>query len=292
MPVVHTLALATFVGGWAIGLGPREALLRAAAVLIITCPCALGLAVPAVQIAASGRLFKKGVLVKSGAALERLAEVDTVVFDKTGVLTEGRPQPIDPPAAELAVAAELARASRHPLAQALARAAGPGPVAQDAKETAGLGIAGLVDGRPARLGRAAFVGSYDAQAPETELWFAFAGETPIRFRFADTLRADAARAVAALRARGLSVEILSGDVAPAVRAAAAGAGIERWRAGVTPFEKSDAIDALKADGRKVLMVGDGLNDAAALARANASMAPGRPWMRARTQPTWCSRAKA
>ncbi|HXQ10046.1 MAG TPA: heavy metal translocating P-type ATPase, partial [Caulobacteraceae bacterium] len=274
VPVVHTLALATFVGAWAIGLGPREALLRAAAVLIITCPCALGLAVPAVQIAASGRLFKKGVLVKSGAALERLAEVDTVVFDKTGVLTEGRPKPIDAPAAHLAVAAELARASRHPLAQALARAAGPGPVATDAKETPGLGIAGRVAGRPARLGRAAYVGVADRSAPETELWFAFDGETAIRFGFADRLRADAAQAVAALKARGLSVEVLSGDVAPAVRAAAEGAGIQRWRAGVTPFEKSDAIDALKAEGRKVLMVGDGLNDAAALARANASMAPG------------------
>ena len=95
VPVVHSLALATFIGVWASGLGPHQALLRAAAVLIITCPCALGLAVPAVQIAASGRLFRQGVLVKSGAALERLAEVDWVVFDKTGVLTEGRPQLIE-----------------------------------------------------------------------------------------------------------------------------------------------------------------------------------------------------
>ena len=274
VPVVHSLALATFVGVWAVGLGPHEALLRAAAVLIITCPCALGLAVPAVQIAASGRLFRKGVLVKSGAALERLAEVDWVVFDKTGVLTKGRPQLLDAPAGQLAFAAQLARASRHPLSQALARAAGSGVVAEAAREVSGLGVQGLIEGRPARLGRAAFLGVDDASPTESELWFGFDGETRVRFRFADTLRPDAAQTVAALKARGVGVEVLSGDVAAAVARAASGAGIERWSAALTPIEKSEAIDRLKAEGRKVLMVGDGLNDAAALSRAHASMAPG------------------
>jgi Cu2+-exporting ATPase len=274
VPVVHSLALATFIGGWALGLGPREALLRAAAVLIITCPCALGLAVPAVQIAASGRLFRKGVLVKSGAALERLAEVDTVVFDKTGVLTEGRPKLLPGQDGPLELAAQLARASRHPLAQALAREAGAGPVAMDAKEVTGLGLEGRINGRTARLGRAAFLDVDAAASTESELWFGFEGEPKSRFRFADTLRADAAETIAALKARGLAVEILSGDVRAAVAQAAAGAGVERWRAGLTPLEKSAAIDALKTAGRKVLMVGDGLNDAAALARAHASMAPG------------------
>jgi Cu2+-exporting ATPase len=274
VPVVHSLALATFVGAWALGLGPREALLRAAAVLIITCPCALGLAVPAVQIAASGRLFRKGVLVKSGAALERLAEIDAVVLDKTGVLTEGRPEPIEAPAAPLAMAAQLARASRHPLALALAREAGPGPACGDAREAPGLGVMGTIDGRPARLGRASFLDVTDAASSETELWFGFDGETRVRFRFADRLRADAADAVAALERRGLAVTILSGDVEAAVARAAAAVHVADWRARLTPFEKADAIDALKAAGRKVLMVGDGLNDAAALARAHASMAPG------------------
>ncbi|MDR3511515.1 MAG: heavy metal translocating P-type ATPase [Caulobacteraceae bacterium] len=274
VPVVHSLALATFVGSWALGLGPREALLRAAAVLIITCPCALGLAVPAVQIAASGRLFRKRVLVKSGAALERLAEVDHVVFDKTGVLTEGRPHLADAAPALVAAAAPLARASRHPLAQALAREAGPGPVAEDVRETAGLGVEGLIGGRRARLGRAAFLGIDASQSLETELWFGFDAEAPQRLAFADTLRPDAARAVAALKARGLTIEVLSGDVPAAVARAAEAAGIERWRAGLTPIEKAAAIDSLKAAGRKALMVGDGLNDAAALARAHASMAPG------------------
>ena len=274
VPVVHTLALATFLGGWLLGLGPREALLRAAAVLIITCPCALGLAVPAVQIAASGRLFRKGVLVKSGAALERLAEVNHVVFDKTGVLTEGRPRLIDGDAQALALAAPLARASRHPLAQALAREAGPGPVAAEAHETAGLGVEGVIDGRPARLGRAEFVGADARASHETELWFAIDGRPPVRFAFADTLRADAARTIAALKARGLSVEVLSGDMAAPVSRVAAACGIERWRAGLTPQEKAAAIDGMKARDLKTLMVGDGFNDAAALARAHASMAPG------------------
>lgn len=275
VPVVHGLALATFAGVWFLGLGAHEAVMRAAAVLIVTCPCALGLAVPAVQIAASGRLFRKGILVKSGAALERLAEVRVVVLDKTGVLTEGQPRLIDAPPAELvAAAAQLARASRHPLARALAREAGPGPVAEDATERPGLGVEGVIKGRRAKLGRASFLGADQPNPLETELWFGVEGEPAQRLAFADTLRRDAGATVAALKARGLAVEVLSGDVAPAVARAAAGAGIERWRAGLTPLEKVAAIDKLAASGRKALMVGDGLNDAAALARAHASMAPG------------------
>ena len=274
VPVVHSIAALTFLGGWVLGLGPREALLRAAAVLIVTCPCALGLAVPAVQIAASSRLFRKGVLVKSGAALERLAEVDHVVFDKTGVLTEGRPRLIDAPTHLVALAAPLARASRHPLAKAMALEAGVGPVATDCVETAGQGVEGLIDGRRARLGRAAFVGVPGGETRETELWFGFDGDSKTRFVFEDRLRADASQTIEALRGRGLSVEVLSGDLLGPVRDIARAAGITDWRAGLTPFEKAGIIDDLKAGGRKVLMVGDGLNDAAALAKAHASMAPG------------------
>ena len=274
VPVVHSLAAVTLAGWWMAGLSFPDALMRATAVLIITCPCALGLAVPAVQIVASGRLFSRGILVKSGAALERLAQVDHVVFDKTGVLTHGRPSLIDPDAAALALAAPLARASRHPLSKALALAAGPGPTATDAIETAGLGIEGQIKGQTARLGRAAFVGADASQMRETELWFALEGQTPVRFVFADELRADAAQAIAALKARGLMVEILSGDQPGAVARAAMGAGVEAWRAGLTPIEKAAHIDALIVGGRKPLMVGDGLNDAAALAKAHASMAPG------------------
>ena len=274
VPVVHAGALLTFAGGWMVGLGIREALLRAVAVLIITCPCALGLAVPAVQITASARLFRKRVLVKSGAALERLAEVDHVVFDKTGVLTEGRPRLIDALPAEIVAAAPLARASRHPLARALAAEAGAGPIASDVTETVGLGVEGLIDGRRARLGRAAFVGVGAPDASETELWFRLDGERPIRFAFSDQLRADAAQTIAALKARGLTAEVLSGDAATPVAEAAEAAGIPAWRAALSPFEKAEAVEALTARGRAVLMVGDGLNDAAALAKAHAAMAPG------------------
>lgn len=274
VPVVHTAALLTFAGGWALGLGVREALIRAVAVLIITCPCALGLAVPAVQITASARLFRRSVLVKSGAALERVAEVDHVIFDKTGVLTEGRPQLIDADPAALAAAAPLARATRHPLARALAAAAGPGPLAEEVREVAGEGVEGRIDGRPARLGRASFVGVTAEALPETELWFAIEDEAPVRFAFSDRLRADAAATIAALKARGLTVEVLSGDLAEPVRAAAEAAGVSVWRAGCWPQDKAAAVERLAAEGRKVLMVGDGLNDAAALAKAHAAMAPG------------------
>jgi len=274
VPVVHTAAILTFVGGWVLGLGPREALLRAVAVLIITCPCALGLAVPAVQVAASARLFRRGVLVKSGAALERLAEVNHVVFDKTGVLTEGRPQLLDAPAPVVALAAPLARASIHPLAKALAAEAGPGPMADAVIEYPGLGVEGVIDGRRARLGRAEFVGAPAPDALETELWFGFEGDTKVRFRFSDRLRPDAAEAVAALKAMGLTVEVLSGDTPRAVAIAADGAGISQRRGGLSPIGKAEAIDTLQSGGHKVLMVGDGLNDTAALARAHAAMAPG------------------
>lgn len=274
VPVVHTLAAASFLGWWAFGLGVQEALLRAVAVLIVTCPCALGLAVPAVQITASGRLFRRGVLVKSGAALERLAEADCVVFDKTGVLTRGRPGLIDADPAEVARAAPLARASRHVLSRALAAEAGPGPVASEATEVAGEGVEGMIDGRRARLGRAAFAGAPEQPARETELWFALEGCAPVRFRFADELRPEAAATVRRLKALGLDVRILSGDAAPAVAAAAEAAGIETWTGGLLPAQKVRALQSLAAAGRRTLMVGDGLNDAAALASAHASMAPG------------------
>jgi len=274
VPVVHSAAAMTFAGGMILGMGPREALLRAVAVLIITCPCALGLAVPAVQVSASARLFRRGVLVKSGAALERLAEIDHVILDKTGVLTEGRPRLVDPIPAAVAMAAPLARASAHPLARALAREAGPSILADKVIETPGQGVEGFIHGRRARLGRAAFVGVTSAGPSETELWLAIEGEPKIRYVFQDQLRADAGATVQALLARGLSVEILSGDGFDPVRRVAEALGVTAWRAGLTPAEKAQIVAQRTAEGRRVLMIGDGLNDTAALANAHAAMAPG------------------
>ncbi|MFN3230188.1 MAG: heavy metal translocating P-type ATPase, partial [Asticcacaulis sp.] len=286
VPVVHTVAAVTLIGGLVLGLELRDALMRAVALLIITCPCALGLAVPAVQIVASGRLFRRGVLVKSGAALERLAEVNHVVFDKTGVLTEGRPTLTAYDPASLQACAVLARASRHPLAKAVVAAAdqaakgqaakGQGAeIATDVTETAGMGVRGRVQGRWARLGRADYVDAVrDDRASGTELWFGFDGEPPVRFGFSDPLRPEAFETIAALEARGLKVTVLSGDVAAAVEGVAERVGINDWHAAQTPMSKADRLDALRAGGDKVLMVGDGLNDAAALSKAHASMAPG------------------
>jgi len=273
VPVVHTAAALTFVVAWMLGIPVREAVLRAATVLIVTCPCALGLAVPAVQVAAASRLFRRGVLVKSGAGLERLAEADHVAFDKTGVLTEGRPRLLNADPADIARAAPLARASSHPLARALADAAGEGHAAAGAIEVAGQGIEARAGTGLMRLGRAAFVGA-PLSGHQTELWFRDADGALFRFAFADALRPEAVGLTAALAGRGLSASILSGDVEAATLRVAGRMGIPDWRSGLTPQGKVEALDDLKAAGRRVLMVGDGLNDVAALSHAHVSMAPG------------------
>ncbi|MEM8986883.1 MAG: heavy metal translocating P-type ATPase [Pseudomonadota bacterium] len=282
VPVVHTLAALTFLGWFFIGdIGLRASVMTAVAVLIITCPCALGLAAPAVQIVATGRLFKAGVLVKSGDALERLAEGKTFVFDKTGTLTRGAPTIANRaslPDGALEAAARLARASRHPLSRAVAGAAGAGPLAEDVREHSGLGVEGVIDGEQARFGRRAFVSAVADDAPDdgaaaSEAWLKVGARPPVRFVFADALRPDAPAAVAALKARGLSVAMLSGDkTAPAAHAAGE-VGIEDWRANLQPQDKIDALKAYGAAG-PAIMVGDGLNDAPALAAAYASLSPG------------------
>jgi Cu2+-exporting ATPase len=273
VPVVHTAAALTFLVAWMLGIPAREAVLRAATVLIVTCPCALGLAVPAVQVAAASRLFRRGVLVKSGAGLERLAEADHVAFDKTGVLTEGRPRLLNADPADIARAAPLARASSHPLARALAEAAGEGPVAPGAVEVAGQGIEARTGTGLMRLGRAAFVGA-PLSGNQTELWFRDADGALFRFSFADALRPEAVGLAGALARRGLSASILSGDVEAATLRIAGRMGIPDWRSGLTPQGKVEALEGLKGAGHRVLMVGDGLNDVAALSHAHVAMAPG------------------
>ncbi len=280
-PVVHIAAALTFIA-WLFASGAWHfALLTAIAVLIITCPCALGLAVPAVQIVAAGRLFRRGVLVKDGAALERLAEIDTVVFDKTGTLTGGRPRlaAMDAmPCDDLAVAAGLAAESRHPLATALTRQLAERGIApadvRDIEELPGFGMSGLWQGEPVRLGSRDWCGGKSgARAIGPELWLGIGGKPPRAFAFEDDLRADAAATVAKLKDCGLRVVLLSGDRSGAVDRVARETGIIEAYAGWKPRDKAAFIQSLQDAGQKVLMVGDGINDAPALAAAHASMAP-------------------
>ncbi len=277
-PLVHVLAAVAFTGWWW-GTGDlRLALNIAAAVLIITCPCGLGLAVPAVVTAASGRLFRLGLLVKDGTALERLAEVDTVVFDKTGTLTLGAPEPVGLGAhsdAVLSVAAALAGASSHPLARALAgcaagRATAAPAAVTDLREVPGHGVEGILDGQRVRLGRAAWVGAKELDVTATYL--SMDGQTH-GFAFIDRLRPGAEQAVAGLVAQGKRIVLLSGDTEAPVAEIAARLGISDWTASVLPADKAARIAALAAEGHKVLMVGDGLNDTAALASAHVSISP-------------------
>lgn len=274
VPLVHSLALATVIGWIVLGGDVRAGIINAIAVLIITCPCALGLAVPAVHVVASGRLFKAGVLVKSGDALERMARIDTVVVDKTGTLTEGRPRLIEPealPEGLLERAARLARTSRHPLSRAVADAAGPGPAASDVRETPGGGLECLEDGVRLRFGSARWLGIEAASDPHSEAWLVVDAGEPVRFRFHDRLRSDARETIDGLRQRGCRIELLSGDRTGPVGVIAAELGIEAWTAELKPQQKIARIEALKADGHRVLMIGDGINDAPALASADASI---------------------
>ncbi|WP_374298970.1 heavy metal translocating P-type ATPase [Paracoccus sp. (in: a-proteobacteria)] len=279
-PSVHLMALCSFAGWmWATG-DLRLAVNIAAAVLIVTCPCALGLAVPAVATAASGRLFRRGLLIKDGTALERLAEVDTVVFDKTGTLTLGRPVLVS--AAPLSqdlrlVARALAEASSHPLSRALVEALADQPNARlsDVAEHPGFGVSARWQGRTVRLGRADWLGVSDADEdrPTSATWLAVEGQPPVRLEFTDELRPGAADCVAMLRKARMRVVLISGDRRAAVADLAARLGIDDYHAGVDPQGKEAMVADLAAQGARVLMVGDGLNDTAALARAHASISP-------------------
>jgi len=278
-PLVHLIAFAAFIGHlWLTDGDWSRALWIAISVLIITCPCALGLAAPAVQATATGALFRHGVLVKDGAALERLAETDRAVLDKTGALTQGRARVVEAAidAEALALAGALATQSRHPLARALARHAGPSGLAvEDAAEEPGAGVAGMVAGRRVKIGKRAFAApdARDVSGAASTVWVSVDGRTAGRVSFADPLRPGAEALVARLAADGMAPTLLSGDRAPAVEAAARGLDVAAWRAEATPVDKIDYVERLKADGHRPLMLGDGVNDGPALAAAHASIAP-------------------
>jgi P-type Cu2+ transporter len=280
-PMVHTTALLTFLGWLLLGLAWQKALIIAITVLIITCPCALGLAVPAVQVVAAGALFRRSVLLNQGDALERFAQIDTVVFDKTGTLTMPSPQlanaaDIDP--CDLKLAGRLALCSRHPLSRAIVEASGAtSPL--EATEEPGLGVRAISEGIALFLGKPgccsaeAAAASVAARHPEASLMAFRNGERAVVFAIQQTLRPDAVETVQHLRALGLDIEILSGDRDSAVSDAADALGVATYASGLTPADKIRRIETLIAEGRKVLMVGDGLNDAPALAAAHVSISP-------------------
>lgn len=271
-PVVHSLALLAFIGWMIAGAGWHQSLTIAIAVLIITCPCAMGLAVPAAQVVAAGALLRRGLLVKDGSALERLAECDVAVFDKTGTLTLGTPRAdvsgLAPQARSIALG--LAQASRHPLSRGLAaalRAEGVEPAAiDDLREVGGQGLTG----QSQRLAVALEKPADASQALAATLRIGDARQT---ITFADPMRADVLEALAALRDEGIGASILSGDRSAPVDAMARRLGLTA-EAGASPQDKLTVLEALKAQGRRPLMVGDGLNDGPALAAAHASIAPG------------------
>src|ERR1700688_902707 len=281
-PVVHATSLLTMLGWVAFGATWHDAIITAIAVLIITCPCALGLAIPTVQTVASGAMFRAGVLLNSGDAIERLAEVDRIIFDKTGTLTLPELDVVNSagvPKDMFDLAGRLALASHHPVAAAVARASNAKSPLAGIVEEPGQGVRGFIDGEEVRLGRPSFckadriaddILSLDSEVSAVAF---MRGEERHVFAVRQRLRPGAQAVISALHARGITIEILSGDREPAVRAAAQTLGIGEWRAGVTPADKIARIEDLKRQSFKVMMVGDGLNDAPALAAAHVSMSP-------------------
>jgi Cu+-exporting ATPase len=294
VPAVIGLAALTFAIWWFVPAEPSfvRAMTAGVAVLIIACPCAMGLAVPTAVMVASGRGARAGVLIKGGEPLERLSHVDTVVLDKTGTLTEGTPRVVnanvvDPAAIDAVLSVEAL--SEHPLAQAIveyARAQGARPRAtRNFAAVAGRGARAEVDGKQVLVGTQAFLQSagvpLDALAPLATDWaghghtpvFASIAGTPVAvFAIADTLRPEAAAVVARLKQQGLRLVMLTGDRRQTAEAIARQAGIDEVIAEVLPAGKVDAIKSLQAQGRIVAMVGDGLNDAPALAQADVGIA--------------------
>ncbi len=299
VPAVIACAALAFAAWTMAGPDPRlaNALMAAVSVLIIACPCALGLATPMSIMVGVGRGAGAGVLIRDAAALERLEAVDTLVVDKTGTLTEGRPAVIGQhsvglnDADLLRLAASLERASEHPLGAAIVRAAADGALTlaepRDVQSPAGLGVSGAVEGRAVALGSEAFMVQQGADPSAltdqaqtyrrdgaTVIFAAVDGRIAGLFAIADPIKATARAALDALRRQGLRVVMLTGDNAVTAQAVAARLGIDEVRAEVMPGDKAAAVEALRAEGRVVAMAGDGVNDAPALAAADVGVAMG------------------
>ncbi len=289
VPVVCAIALATFVGWWLYSGEFAEGLVNAVAVLVIACPCALGLATPTAIMVGTGQGARAGILVKNVEALERAEKMKVLAVDKTGTLTCGLPQVTDSesrglPAAEaLRLAAALEQNSEHPLARAIVAAAAGEALAPVTgfRACAGMGVEAVVAGRSLRLGSPEWLGLGDdgvvrgwQQQGKTVVVLAEGAETLAVFAVADALRPTSRAAVERLRRRGVRVVMLTGDNPRTAAAIAAQAGIDEFRAGILPGDKASAVAELKAGGNLVGMVGDGINDAPALAAADVSFAMG------------------
>jgi Cu2+-exporting ATPase len=269
-------------------IDPSKALWIVVSVLVVTCPCALGLATPAALTTATGRLTRLGLLTTRGHALETLARTTDLVFDKTGTLTHGRLSlrrvvPLAGRSAEevSALAAALEAGSEHPIARVLRQAATSPLSASQIRNTPGGGVEGTIDGREYRLGSPRFAAQIESPPapPEPsggESWVALADQSGLLawFALADTLRPDAATSLVALQQQGLNLHLVSGDAEATVRRIAQQLGIGEWRAGALPEDKLAYVKALQAQGRIVAMVGDGINDAPVLAGAQVSIAMG------------------
>ncbi len=298
VPVVVGIALLTFLGWLLAGAGAEAAVLRAAAVLVIACPCALGLATPAAIMAGTGAAARAGILIRDAEAIERAHDVTLVAFDKTGTLTEGKPRlaalhpaPGVTEAEALRLAAALQAGSEHPLARAvLARAGGDVPPVEDFRALPGRGVAGSVAGRALLLGspRAlaesgadpaglAALAEREAAEGRTLAWLIETAPAPrvlALLAFEDTEKPGAALAIAGLHAMGVRTAMISGDSRAAAGAVAARLGLDVVEAEVLPADKAARIAAWKAAGERVAMVGDGVNDAPALATADLGIAMG------------------
>lgn len=300
VPIVMVLSLLTLLGWLVFGAGTVAAAFTAAvAVLIIACPCALGLATPTALLVGTGRGAQLGILIKGPQVLESTRRVDTVVLDKTGTVTTGRMSVVDVQVAEgenpdqvLRWVGALENGSEHPIARAIAAHAGARgtlPAVTDFENHGGLGVSGVVDGAATAAGRvswlrddwsltppAALEHAADAAAERghTPIWFAADGRIRAVVVVADTIKDDAAEAVSGFRKLGLTPVLLTGDNRRAAESVAATLGIERVVADVLPAGKVDEITRLQSEGRVVAMVGDGVNDAAALAQADLGLAMG------------------
>jgi heavy metal translocating P-type ATPase len=289
VPVVLVGAAATFAGWWLIGGNLGTATLSAVAVLLVACPCAMGLATPVAMMVGTGRASSMGILMRSGDALERLARADSVVFDKTGTLTERAATltsvsavPGVTEAWVLGAASAVEAEIDHPLARAIRRAAPPLARATDVVVTSGTGVTGVVDGERVSIGRLddAALEVLGATATEgrdrgdTVVALSRNGVVVGSLAISTPVRADAAPAVARLRDMGLGSMILSGDATRAVRAVGDAVGVDRAQGELSPSDKLDAIRAIQANGHRVVMVGDGVNDAPALSAADVGLAIG------------------